>query len=312
MMDGLATLWPAGSELPWLRPRPAAPPPGIERETAWRRLAGRAPTDTIRVSRWLSLEDGRCEVLCEKLPHHLVSIALRQMRMELTVDGRLVHRGRILPGSFHVTPPGCPARAVFQGGADMLHLHLPDAVILQCLQAAGDGRIPTEIGQDPVVERLSRALQQGGETGGLHIELICLGLMARILAAREPTVENGRRVSPLPSWRLARVTGLIDANLEAPLGLAELAAAAGLTRMHFAAQFRAATGASPHDFVRQRRIERAQSLLSTSDMPVVEVALSTGFQTQSHFTTVFKRQTGTTPAAWRRSFSTTPTERIMS
>jgi AraC-like DNA-binding protein len=79
-----------------------------------------------------------------------------------------------------------------------------------------------------------------------------------------------------------------------------MAAVAGLTRMHFAAQFRAATGMRPHDFLLQRRIDRARRLLRDPKLALVDVALSVGFQTQAHFTTVFKRFAGDTPNRWRR------------
>jgi AraC-like DNA-binding protein len=81
--------------------------------------------------------------------------------------------------------------------------------------------------------------------------------------------------------------------------LSDLAAFAGLSRMYFAAQFRAATGVRPHEYLLRRRVERAQDLLSTSGQALVEVALSVGFQTQAHFTTVFKRFVGQTPHRWR-------------
>jgi AraC-like DNA-binding protein len=67
--------------------------------------------------------------------------------------------------------------------------------------------------------------------------------------------------------------------------------------MHFASQFRAATGLRPHDFVMRRRIERAEELLRDTALPLVEVALSVGFQTQAHFTTVFRALVLETPDA---------------
>jgi len=109
-----------------------------------------------------------------------------------------------------------------------------------------------------------------------------------------------RRCTPLQKWRMKRVTDHVDAHLSRRITLADMAAAAGLTRMHFAAQFRAASGMRPHDFVLQRRIERAQELLRDPELALVDVALSVGFQTQAHFTTVFKRFAGQTPHRWRR------------
>jgi AraC family transcriptional regulator len=69
--------------------------------------------------------------------------------------------------------------------------------------------------------------------------------------------------------------------------------------MHFAAQFKAATGMRPHQYLLKRRIERAEELLKQSGISLVDVALTVGFQTQAHFTTVFKRFAGDTPHQWR-------------
>jgi AraC-like DNA-binding protein len=69
--------------------------------------------------------------------------------------------------------------------------------------------------------------------------------------------------------------------------------------MHFAAQFRLATGMSPHQFVLNRRIERAKTMLIGTAEELVSIALSVGFQSQAHFTTVFKRFVGETPHRWR-------------
>ena len=111
---------------------------------------------------------------------------------------------------------------------------------------------------------------------------------------------TGRRRTPLQKWRLKRVTDHIDCHISRRITLADMAAAAGLTRMHFAAQFRASTGMRPHDFLLQRRIDRARGLLRDPKLALVDVALCVGFQTQAHFTTVFKRFAGETPNRWRR------------
>jgi AraC family transcriptional regulator len=104
----------------------------------------------------------------------------------------------------------------------------------------------------------------------------------------------------LSGRRLMRVLAYIDANIGQPITLANLAATAGLSRMYFARQFRAATGIRPHEFVLRRRIERAQQLLTATSDALVDIALSVGFQTQAHFTTVFKKIVGNTPRQWRR------------
>jgi len=109
-------------------------------------------------------------------------------------------------------------------------------------------------------------------------------------------------VRSLQSWRLKRVLKYVDENLTAKITLQNLAAVAGLSRMHFAAQFRAATGVRPHEYLLRRRIERAQELLKQTGVTLVDIALTVGFQSQAHFTTVFKRFVGDTPYQWRSAY----------
>src|ERR1700678_1354767 len=84
----------------------------------------------------------------------------------------------------------------------------------------------------------------------------------------------------LTKWRLKRVLTYIDEHICESMTLAILAPVAGLSRMYFAAQFRAATGCRPHECVLRKRIERAQQLLLDLAEPLVSVALIVGFQSQ--------------------------------
>lgn len=106
--------------------------------------------------------------------------------------------------------------------------------------------------------------------------------------------------STLAPWRLRRATDYIEAHLGEKMSLADVASASGLSRMHFAALFKASTGLRPLKYVQHRRIEHAQTALANSDLPVVDVALSVGFQSQAHFSTVFKRLVGESPVRWRQ------------
>jgi len=118
-----------------------------------------------------------------------------------------------------------------------------------------------------------------------------------------PPQPRPTRPAPLQKWRLKRVVEYVEVHLSDPIRLPDLAGAAGLTRMHFAAQFRIAVGMRPHHYVLRRRIDRACQLLRDPGLTLVEVALGVGFQTQAHFTTVFRRYVGETPHRWRRRAS---------
>ena len=103
----------------------------------------------------------------------------------------------------------------------------------------------------------------------------------------------------LAKWRLRRVLTYIDQHICKSITLATLAEVAGLSKMYFAAQFRAATGCRPHECILRKRIERAQQMLIDTAEPLVNIALDVGFQSHAHFSTVFKRFVGLSPYQWR-------------
>lgn len=100
---------------------------------------------------------------------------------------------------------------------------------------------------------------------------------------------------------LRRVRQYIDANLEQRIELADLAAVANLSRCHFACAFKQSLGCTPHRYLMSRRLEKARHLLETSDFPIVEIALATGFADQSHFSRCFRAFFGASPMVFRRS-----------
>jgi transcriptional regulator GlxA family with amidase domain len=96
----------------------------------------------------------------------------------------------------------------------------------------------------------------------------------------------------------------VDAHIDEALHLPDLAAATGLSRMHFAAQFPGeATGYRPHEYLlHPARRESQGDAVRAAGNAAGQVALSVGFRAQAHFSTVFKRLTGDpgTLAAQRR------------
>jgi AraC family transcriptional regulator len=84
------------------------------------------------------------------------------------------------------------------------------------------------------------------------------------------------------------------------LKLEELASQVGYSRGHFLKMFRTTTGTSPHQYLVQRRVERAKALLSAGQLPLTEIAVTCGFSNQSHFSAEFRRRVGTSPAHYRR------------
>jgi len=105
----------------------------------------------------------------------------------------------------------------------------------------------------------------------------------------------------LAGGALRRVRAYIDDHIGEHISLDKLACQAGVSRFHFARQFRLSTGESPMGYLRRVRIERSKSILQTRETTIAEVAARLGFSDQSHFTRIFGRLVGVSPGSFVRS-----------
>lgn len=169
-------------------------------------------------------------------------------------------------------------------------------------------RLERFLPSDSTIEQLLKARDAANQMAREPARLYLRFLYSAILTCAVPrkTIKCSVRqqpVAPLPKWRFARVREYIDSHIEDPIHLRDLAMVAGLSRMHFAAQFRTYTGISPCEFVTMQRIRHAQGLLADPQKTLADVAFSVGFRTQAHFTTAFHRFVGNTPNRWRKALS---------
>jgi AraC-like DNA-binding protein len=132
----------------------------------------------------------------------------------------------------------------------------------------------------------------------LYLDGLAMALLVDLLKIPKP--RSGRR-SPLAGWQLRRVKDYMEANCLHGIRLDELAALTGLSPSYFSHAFKAATGMAPHQWQLKIRVERAKALLATSDHSLPALAQELGFADQAHFTRVFRKLCGTTPARWRKS-----------
>ena len=296
------------------RPRPSHPI--IHEERAWRwpdsaECPGQSNPKMI-VSRWQGM-DWREHAFEIAGDYHILAIALEATKVSMQVGTRAFTQQDIVPGAIQITPPGVPARVVHARPYDILHLHIPNLLLKECFEWS-HGKWPTDgvalrdplPARDALLQNLAATLLSIADcddpTGSLLADFLGLAAATHLLSLYgEVPPAAARTALALPKWRLKRAIEFIEAHLDSPMALADVAGAAGLSRMHFAAQFRAATGVRPHEFALRRRIEKAQSLLATTDVPIIELALATGFSSQSHFTVVFKRVSGLSPRQWRQS-----------
>lgn len=158
----------------------------------------------------------------------------------------------------------------------------------------------------PVGASLMRALQSVVQNDDMADWPMLTDYIATAIAAhliRLFTPDSAQKKSPDPDLsaeRMTRVIDFIEANISKEIHLEELAASAALSVYHFVRLFQRHLGVTPMRFVWQRRIEHAKLRLRHRTLPLSGIASDCGFSSQSHFATVFKRETGMTPTEYRR------------
>lgn len=220
-------------------------------------------------------------------------------------NGRM-YQVQNLSGSMMLAPQGLHAsvRAVRSRPGVQWILELDPASHQELLNGKRLDLTPQLNLRDPQVIRLVQLLQteveKASPTGTLFGQTIADSLML-YLAQHYSTAPRGQDQirGGLPGRRLKRVLEYIEANLSCDIHLEELAESAGLSVFHFAKLFKQSTGASPHQYILQRRLQRAKELLRRPAMSLSEISLDTGFADQSHFTNVFRRFVGVPPSKYR-------------
>lgn len=146
-----------------------------------------------------------------------------------------------------------------------------------------------------LAQRLFHEFRQGDELALISLE----GILLEMLAEGARHVGESGPMAVIPRWlRVAR--DYLEANFLRPLSLSEIAGAAGVHRVHLSREFRRYFSSTVGESLRLRRIQHACHLVSTSNTPLAEIAMTCGFSDQSHFSATFRRQVGLTPARFRQ------------
>jgi AraC family transcriptional regulator len=125
---------------------------------------------------------------------------------------------------------------------------------------------------------------------------------AILQAVEDPRPQASMQVrGGLAPWQARKVAAFIETNLDSPIRSVNLARIVRLTPCHFSRAFRNSFGDSPIEYVMQRRIERAQRLMLSTDSSLSEIALDCGFADQAYLCRLFRRMVGESPGSWRRA-----------
>ena len=235
------------------------------------------------------------------------------MTVEQARDG-LTFTSSMTRGSVKVVPAGTASVWRHADAAEHLHLLVTPELLHQV--APERQSQPVELAsqwsmRDTRIEHIGLALLaeliEGGGSGRIYVESLATALAAHLVhhynhyaGALSPQLQTSKG---LPVALFRWVTAYIEEHLADDLGLAELAFEVGLSPSHFATLFRKTAGLSPHQYIVQRRLQRAQHLLRSTRLPMSEIAVSVGFYDQSHLDRQMRRVLGVTPTSLRERLS---------
>ena len=193
-----------------------------------------------------------------------------------------------LPNTLAVTPAGCDIRSRSDGGGEYLLLSGGR------LGLAGDC-YRTNIQSKSAFRAASRLrmwLLSDATPGQLETET-CIACLAEAVQRPQHPNKAARRMT---SHRFRTVTEKIEADLGSNLTVAGLAAEIGVSASFLSRAFSAYCGQSPYDYIVSRRLQRARALIASTGMSLSEIALSSGFSSQSHMTESFRTRLGISPS----------------
>jgi AraC-like DNA-binding protein len=289
-----------------------------------RRHVSAAALDPSTVARGLTSFDGPVAVVCrrsagevgESAPTPNASVVLRfffgRCRLSVNVGSQWYDCGEAVDGLVHVSRPNQLVRTQWLCDGEELVLTVPHSYwrerVTDGMRAVmTQGKLQRYA--DPLLKQLVSMLVTS-TLEGMHASFaapLIDTMLARVvdlcIRCAERKAQNPHR-NALPAFRVERVANYVREHLSEIITLNDMAEAAGMSSMHFAALFREATGLRPHHYLLEQRVLHAKELMTRTPWPLCDIAAGAGFSTQAHFTTVFKRIAGTTPGQWR--FSRTP------
>ncbi|MBV9767956.1 MAG: helix-turn-helix domain-containing protein, partial [Bryobacterales bacterium] len=241
----------------------------------------------------------------------------RPTQVTRKIEGSARETALIGPRRICLTPGEATSQWQHAGHPEILQVYLRQSVyeaavaeIFGC-DSSGAELVPRFAILDPLLEQLAIAitntLREGARADGSGADGLYIDTIAQMMAVHLARTHSSRSrpvrilpAKPLSGWKMRRVIEFIEDNLEGDLSLQAMAAEVDISALYLARAFKTAVGQSPHQYVLARRIERARELLRNTDLPVVDVALSSGFSSQSHLSHWFTRQVGVSPAVYRR------------
>jgi AraC family transcriptional regulator len=247
--------------------------------------------------------------------HHCIAYCLSDSAMiSRRIDGEKPRTARLSPRLHGMIPAAVASDWHVAGSPQVLLVYIRKTIVERLAAEVFESDperleiIPGLGFRDGLLEQLVLAvlseLRNENNSNPVYVDTlanaIAIQLLKRHTSKHIASFENRLYESgDLSQFHLNRVVDYIAAYLDSELTIGKLANIANMNPIYFARVFKKRLGVAPHQFILFKRIERAKELLAYSDTPLVEIAMATGFSSQSHLSSVFKQIVGATPGNFR-------------
>ena len=241
--------------------------------------------------------------------HRLILNLGAPFQVEQWYDG-CYQQNHMETGSFTFLPVGMSRRVIWDRPIDFLLVELDPVYVKHLMLDLSNLHqielIPHYKCDDPLIYQLGLSLQrelQSQEYGGsLYFESLMTSLTVQLLRHHTNwTPISSTSLISFSKHQLQTVIDYINSNIQQPLSLDELASVAHMSKYYMIRLFKQSTGATLHRYVTKCRIIKAKQLLAQRNLSIVEICHLVGFQSQSHFTSIFHRYVGVPPKVYRDS-----------
>ena len=287
----------------------------LTQERVWKLFALNSPILSSYKAGWKGIHFAYHRQPAHEIPdcrfaHHILTICVGQFEIKLKRDGRWQKEyytcGDI--GFFPASQQGPIAQCDREVEFINLYLEPKTFARVACESVDADRveLVPQFNIRDPLIQQigleLKTELEFGAADSRLYAESMATALSAHLLqrySVKKLILRD--YTGGLPKHKLREAIAYINDHLDLDLMLADMATLIGMSPHYFATLFKQSTGLAPHQYVTQCRIEKAKLLLTRQDLTIGEILQQVGFKSQSHFTRVFRKYTGTTPRGYRNA-----------
>lgn len=225
---------------------------------------------------------------------------------------------RVEAGDFFLTTAEAPTelrwKAEGKQAFEVMHIYIGLALLKRAIRATLGRQDPgfglreisgeRDANLSSLLEHIKRELIEQAKPSREYIYGLAQAMTIHLVRSYQNTTSKKKVFQGgLQAYKLHRVFDAMKKGLQQPFMLNEYSQIAGLSEFHFSRVFKQSTGESPSSYFIRLRIETAKDLLIGSECKIVDVSLSVGYTSPSHFAALFRAETGVSPGEYRRLYS---------